>query len=341
MKVLITGSDGYIGTLLAHILLQRGYHVVGLDTGYYREGKLYEGVEKPSRIIDKDIRQITEVDLQGFDAVVHLAELANDPLGDHHPQVTYSINYQASVALAYKCKQVGIPRFVYTSSCSVYGQGRDELMLEDAEVNPLTIYAQCKTLVERDLMALVDKDFFPTILRNATVYGISPHMRFDLVLNNLAGLAWTTHEIKMITDGTPWRPLVHVRDVCEAIACVLQASPDTIGGQIFNIGRTDENYRIRDIAHFVAEAFPNCVVKFGTTYTDHRSYRVSFEKIRRLPHFTCQWNIVKGIKELHDFFIEKRLSREVFEFRAYTRLRQIDYLISTGRLNKELFWREY
>ena len=239
--------------------MERGHSVTGLDTGFYRDGWLYhlQSAQFPA-CINKDLRQVTEGDLQGFDAVVHLAELSNDPLGQHNPALTYSINHLGTVALATKCKKVGITRFVYTSSCSVYGAGSGEYKTEQSETNPQTAYAECKMLVERDLSAMATDDFSPTFLRNATAYGASPHMRFDLVLNNLAGFAWTTKEIKMTSDGTPWRPLVHVHDIAHAIACTLEAPRHLVHKEIFNVGSTAENYQVRDIAQIVADTFPSC-----------------------------------------------------------------------------------
>jgi len=340
MKVLVTGTDGYIGVLLAPTLLERGHEVVGVDTGFYRAGWLYNGVSQAPRWINKDIRHITEEDLEGFEAVVHLAELSNDPLGQINPEITYQINHQGSVELAKKCKKVGITRFVYTSSCSVYGAGSDDFKTEESEVNPQTAYARCKVLVERDVSALADDDFSPTFLRNATAYGPSPRMRFDLVLNNLAGLAWTTGQIAMTSDGTPWRPLVHVLDICQAIACTLEAPREVVHNQIFNVGDTEENYRVREIAQVVSEAFPGCELTFGSSDGDTRSYRVSFEKIRtRLPGFKCRRNITMGAHQLRELFERIDMSRETFEFRAFTRLKQLTYLLRTQQLDDNLFWR--
>ena len=257
MNVLLTGIDGYIGSVLAPYLMRRGHLVTGLDTGFYREGWLYNdnALQHPP-CVNKDMRRITENDLRGFDAIVHLAELSNDPLGQHNPELTYAINHLGTVALANKCKAVGISRFVYTSSCSVYGAGSGDFKTEESETNPQTAYAKCKVLVERDLSVMATDDFSPTFLRNATAYGASPGMRFDLVLNNLCGYAWTTKEIKMTSDGSPWRPLVHVRDIAHAIACALEAPRTIVHNQVFNVGMTAENYQVKEIAEIVADAFP-------------------------------------------------------------------------------------
>ena len=339
MKVLVTGVDGYIGAVLAPVLRERGHMVVGLDTGFYRDGLLFNGIEPSLMCISKDIRDVTEEDLTGFEAVVHLAELSNDPLGQHSPEITYQINHLGSVGLAKKCKSAGITRFVYSSSCSVYGVGSNGHKTEESETNPQTAYAACKVLVERDLSAMADDDFSPTFLRNATAYGPSPRMRFDLVLNNLAGLAWTTKEIRMTSDGTPWRPLVHVRDICEAIACALEAPREAVHNHIFNVGDTTHNYQVKEIAQIVSQTFPGCILSFGCSDGDNRSYRVSFDKIRtHLPGFQCQRDAATGAAELYSLFERIGMTRETFEFRAFTRLKQLEYLLETRQLNDRFFW---
>jgi nucleoside-diphosphate-sugar epimerase len=340
MKVLVTGTEGYIGSLLGPALLKRGFDVVGLDTGFYREGWLYNnGFSKLPACINKDIRHISDSDLEGFDAVVHLAELSNDPLGQLKPDITYVINHLGSAELATKCKNVGISRFVYASSCSVYGLGSDHYKTEDSEPNPQTAYADCKVKVERDVSSIADGKFSPTFLRNATAFGPSPRMRFDIVLNNLAGLAWTTHEIKMTSNGTPWRPLVHVLDICEAVACVLEAPREQVHNQILNVGDTAQNYRVREIAEVVSKAFPGCQLTIGTDDKDNRSYRVSFEKIKSiLPAFKCQRDATHGAMQFRELFEMIQMSREQFQFRSFTRLKQIQHLIHTRQINQDLFW---
>lgn len=339
MNVLVTGSDGYIGAQLVPLLRERAHRVIGLDTGFYRDGRLYGRVLPTLTRIRKDIRRLTLEDVQGYDAVVHLAELSNDPLGEHSPALTFQINHQGSLTLARLCKAAGVPRFVYTSSCSVYGRGSDEIMSEESPLNPQTAYAACKVLVERDVRALADDTFSPTFLRNATAFGPSPRMRFDIVLNNLAGLAWTTGTIALTSDGSPWRPLVHVLDIGEAIACVLEAPRETVHNQVFNVGNTRFNYRVRDIAQIVSDAFPGCAVTLGTADQDNRSYRVSFEKIHAcLPQFACRRDAEVGARELYTLFRRLGMSRDTFEFRAYTRLKQITHLQATGQVDEELFW---
>jgi len=341
MRVLVTGSEGYIGSWLAPLLLQRGYDVVGLDKGFYRDGWLYDhGMGKSPPCLNKDTRHIVADDLRGFEAVVHLAELSNDPLGQHNPRLTYEINHLSTVAFAETCKGVGIERFVYSSSCSVYGAGSDDYRVEESATDPQTAYAHCKVLVERDLSRLADNDFSPTFLRNATAYGPSPRMRFDLVLNNLAALAWTAREIRMNSDGTPWRPLVHLLDICEAMACCLEAPRDIVHNQIFNVGDNQENYQVKEIAQIVAEVFPDCRLTFGTNHGDNRSYRVSFDKIHaKLPGFRCSRNALTGATQLRNMFERIGMTREIFEFRAFTRLNQLKYLIETQQIDANLFWR--
>ncbi|MGB3639744.1 MAG: SDR family oxidoreductase [Rivularia sp. (in: cyanobacteria)] len=339
MKILVTGTEGYLGCLLAPLLIERGHQVIGVDTGYYKVGWLYNGTETTAKTLNKDIRNISSEDLQGVEAIVHMAELSNDPTGQLSPTITYDINHVGSVRLAKLAKQAGIRRFVYMSSCSVYGVATEGDVTEESPVNPQTAYAECKTFVERDVQPLASDDFSPTFMRNATAFGASPRMRFDIVLNNLAGLAWTTKEIKMISDGTPWRPLVHALDISKAIICALEAPRDIVHNQIFNVGDTANNYRVKEIAEFVAEAFPGCKLSFGDNASDNRSYRVSFEKINTvLPGFKCDWDARLGAKQLFDVFNQIDMTEEIFFSRGFTRLKQLEYLIRTQQIDKDFFW---
>jgi nucleoside-diphosphate-sugar epimerase len=343
MRLLVTGVEGYIGCLLAPFLQARGHDVVGLDTGYYRDGWLFSDRQLVAgfpRTINRDIREIQPQDLQGIDAVVHLAELSNDPLGENNPAVTYQINHQASVRLAAMARDAGVNRFVYTSSCSVYGVAEGgSPMTERSPTNPQTAYATCKTLVERDVTELACAAFSPVFLRNATAYGASPRMRFDIVLNNLAGLAATTGKIAMTSDGTPWRPLVHVLDICNAIGCALEAPRDAIHAEVFNVGHDADNYQVREIAQIVAEVYPRCDLTFGAPGGDNRSYRVSFAKIhRQLPGFRCAWDARKGARQLHDVFGRIGLDAAAFDARPFTRLKQIKYLRASGQVDDAFFW---
>ena len=341
MKILVTGTDGYIGGLLAPMLSEMGHDVVGCDVGLYREGWLYDGVERFPTHLTKDIRLLSKTELEGFEAVVHLAELSNDPLGELDPRVTYDINHLGSLELAKNSKLAGVTRFVYTSSCSVYGAGSGDIKTEESEPNPQTSYAECKVLVEKDVSRLADEYFSPTFLRNATAYGPSPRMRFDIVVNNLVGMAWTDRKIGMSSDGTPWRPLVHVLDICQAIACSLESPRKAIHNQIFNIGDTEENYQIKDVAEIVSNSLSGCELSLGNSGGDNRSYRVSFEKAKRfLPGFKCRRNVRTGVEELLEVFQTINMSEEVFKFRAYTRLRQLKHLIQTRQIDKDFFFRE-
>jgi nucleoside-diphosphate-sugar epimerase len=342
VKILLTGIEGYIGSLLGPMLTRSGHDVVGLDTGYYRDGWLYSGESPASfpRIIQKDLRMVGADDLAGIEAVVHLAELSNDPLGQNNPTITFEINHKGSVKLAKLAKERGIRRFVYTSSCSVYGVGDGGILDETSKVNPQTAYAECKALVERDVGQMADSKFCPTFLRNATAYGASPRMRFDIVLNNLAALAWTTKKIAMTSDGTPWRPLVHVTDICRAVIAVLEAPEDVVRNEVFNVGHSADNYRVREIAEIVAEVFPGCEVTFGPSGGDNRSYRVSFDKIHgRLKSFKCAWNARQGAEQLRRVFETIEMGPETFDFRAFTRLKQLQYLQRTKQIDEQFFWR--
>jgi nucleoside-diphosphate-sugar epimerase len=341
MRVFVTGTDGYLGCLLAPELMKAGHSVVGLDTGYYKEGTLYRSPQGTPLTIVRDLRKLEAADFQGIDAIVHMAELSNDPLGQLAPEITHEINHRGSIRLAEIARKAGVRRFVYMSSCSVYGVSEADFVNEESAVSPQTAYAVCKTLVERDLKKMAGRDFSPTFMRNATAYGASPRMRFDIVLNNLSGSAWTTHEIKMTSDGTPWRPLVHGLDISRAIIMALEAPVEAVHNEIFNVGDTNHNYRVKEIAETVANAFPGCRLSFGPPSADNRSYRVSFEKIRKhLPAFHCAWDARKGAKQLHDLFQRIDLTPEVFQNRTFTRLKQLEYLIRTKQLDENFFWTE-
>jgi nucleoside-diphosphate-sugar epimerase len=319
--------------------MQAGHDVLGLDTGFYTESALYPATTPPYTLLHKDIRQITPEDLAGVEAVVHMAELSNDPLGELSPEMTDAINFQGSVHLAQLAKAAGVQRFIYTSSCSVYGVATVEVVDETAALNPQTAYARCKVQVEEAVQQMGDDTFSPVFLRNATAFGASPRMRFDIVLNNLAGYAWTTREIKLLSDGSPWRPLVHGQDIAHAIGCVLQADRKIIHNQVFNVGSNAQNYRVREIAEMIATVFPGCTMTLGQSDGDNRSYRVCFDKIHnRLPGFSCQWDAKKGAQELLTVFQQVHLTEETFFSRHFTRLKQLQHLINSGQLDPSLFW---
>ncbi|MGE3142409.1 MAG: NAD-dependent epimerase/dehydratase family protein [Hyphomonadaceae bacterium] len=341
MRVLATGTDGYIGALLGPYLMQRGIEVVGLDTGFYRQGWLYPAQGDRPLTLSRDIRSIEAADLAGFDAVAHLAELSNDPLGKQNPGLTHEINHGGSLRLANAARKAGVKRFVYTSSCSIYGVGAGgDFVNEDTPANPQTAYAECKALVERDVGAMAGEDFAPCFLRNATAYGASPRQRFDIVLNDLCGLAWTTKEIKLLSDGTPWRPLVHALDICQAIYLALKAPEERIRGEIFNVGSTEQNYRVIDIAKIVAAEFPGCTLSVGEPGADNRSYRVNFDKIQRLlPDYKCQWTAESGARQMHRLFQQIQMTGEEFRAPPFTRLNMLMKLKAAGALDEQLYWR--
>jgi nucleoside-diphosphate-sugar epimerase len=339
MKVLVTGNEGYLGALLTPVLLEQGHEVTGLDTGYYNSGCLYDANGRCPKTLAKDIRHLTVDDLRGHDAVVHMAELSNDPLGEFDPSVTYEINHRGTMHLARAAKAAGVERFIYMSSCSVYGVATNGEVTEKTKANPQTAYAICKTLCERDLKQLADRSFVPCYFRNATAFGASPRQRFDVLLNNLCGLAWTTREIRMISDGTPWRPLIHGLDIAQAVSCALRAPAEAIYNEILNVGSNDQNYQVKEVAEKVAKVFPDCRLTFGSQGTDNRSYRVNFDKIRKhLPEFQCEWDAEKGVKQFYQLFRQIDFTLETFEYRAFTRLKQLQYLIHTGQIDKNFFW---
>ncbi len=338
MRILVTGTEGYLGSLLAPELSRRGHDVVGLDTGYFKSGWLYRGTDRTVYTIDQDVREVTQEQLEGFDAIVHMAELSNDPMGDLLGDLTYQVNHKGTVRLAKLAKAAGVQRFIHMSSCSVYGVA-EGIVDESSPVNPQTAYADCKALVEKDVSALADDDFSPTFMRNATAFGASPRMRFDIVLNNLSGLAYTTRKISMTSDGTPWRPLVHAMDIGKAIRCALDAPREAIHNQVFNVGSNEQNYQVRDIAETVAAAFPGCTTEFGAPGADNRSYRVNFDKIHaELPGFSCDWDAASGAEQLSKIFSSIDLDPETFTGRGHTRLKQLEYLLKTKQIDAELLW---
>jgi nucleoside-diphosphate-sugar epimerase len=339
VRILLTGGEGYLGALMGHALLARGHDVQVVDTCFYDSRSLVRAEPRSPAVRRCDVRDLELGDLEGFDAVVHLAELSNDPLGDLAPDLTERVNLLGTTRLAERAKAAGVRRFVHMSSCSVYGVADDEVVDESSPVNPLTEYARCKVEVERAVGALADDGFAPTFLRNATAYGLSPRMRFDLVVNNLAGVAHTTRRIVMTSDGTPWRPLVHARDIARAVGCVLDAPDDVVRGEILNVGSNDQNHQVRDIAGIVGDVFTGCEVSFGPPSGDDRSYRVSFDKIRRvLPDFRCEWDVRGGVEELHAAFARIGLDEATFRGRPWTRLDQIQWLLDHELVDDDLRW---
>jgi nucleoside-diphosphate-sugar epimerase len=339
VRVLLTGHDGYIGAVMAPFLHAAGHGIVGLDTGYFA-GCGFGAEPEPIPALRRDLRDLSAEDLVGFDAVIHLAAISNDPLGDLNPDVTYAINHRASVELARLAKAAGVPRFLYASSCSVYGAASpSDVLDESAAFAPVTPYAESKVRVERDVSRLADERFSPTFLRNATVYGVSPRLRGDLVVNNLAGWAFASARVLVKSDGTPWRPLVHVQDVCRAFRAALEAPRERVHDRAFNVGREGENYRVREVADLVQAAVPGSAIDFAEGGgPDPRCYRVDFSRIRRaLPGFEPAWSVAQGVEELVAAFRRVGLTAGELEGR-YLRIRRIRERIARGELDAELRW---
>jgi nucleoside-diphosphate-sugar epimerase len=339
MRTLLTGHKGYIGAVAGPVMLAAGHDVVGLDTDLFA-GCEFGQVAQEIPEIRKDLRDLTKKDLEGFDAVVHFAALSNDPLGNLDPEVTYSINHRASVRLAELAKQSGVRRFVFSSSCSTYGAAGDDFLDEKAALNPVTAYAESKVWVERDITPMADKHFSPTYMRNATAYGASPRLRLDIVLNDFVASALTTGKVCIKSDGTPWRPIVHIRDIIAAAVAVLEAPVEAVHNETFNVGQTAENYHISELADMVTEIVPGSRIEYAPGGgPDKRCYRVSCDKIRRLvPGFEPQWTARKGAQELYDSYRAVGLKGE--DVKRFTRITHIQDLMKSGRLDTTLRWSE-
>lgn len=337
MLVLITGNLGYIGAAMAPMMAEEGFEVVGLDSDLYRRCTFGEP-PWPMATLRKDVRDVRVDDLIGIDAICHLAGLSNDPLGYMDPRLTYEINYEASVALAAKAKEAGVRRFVFSSSCSNYGAGGDDFLDETSPFNPVTPYGESKVLAEQALAEMADEEFSPTFLRNATAYGVSSRLRFDLVLNNLVAWAHTTGKIMLKSDGAPWRPIVHIEDIARAFMAVLRAPRELVHNEAFNVGRTEENFRIRDLAEMVGEIAPGCEVSFADgASADTRCYRVNCDKIRRkIPGFEPRWTARAGVRQLIEAYKRVGLRLDEFEGPRYQRIGHIRKLMAEGVLDANL-----
>ena len=340
MRILLTGHKGYIGAVAGPVLRGAGHDVVGLDTDLFAGCDFGPPCEEIPQV-SRDLRELTKADLGGFDAVIHLAALSNDPLGNLDAALTYDINYHASVRLATLAKEAGVSRFIFSSSCSTYGAAGDDFLDETAQLSPVTAYAESKVYVEHEISKLADGDFSPTFMRNATAYGASPRLRLDVVLNDFVASAYATGRIYIKSDGTPWRPIVHIRDIIGAIMSVLDAPQESIHNETFNVGQTEENYRISQLAEIVSETVPGCSIEYAAGGgPDKRCYRVSCDKIRRvLPKFRPEWTARKGAEELLEACRSAKLTSEDLDLGRYIRIRHIQRLIKFGRLDDSLRWR--
>jgi len=341
-KIIVTGHNGFIGTHLVRLLKEEGYFVVGIDTNYYDDSCKFSEYIKPDYEIVKDIRLIEPNDIKDAYAICHLAALSNDPIGELNEELTFEINYKSSVKIAELAKNNGVEKFIFSSSCSIYGKSDTSISQnENSNLDPLTAYAKSKVYVEKEISKFGDSNFCVVFLRNATAYGLSPKLRLDLVVNNLIGWAVITGKIKILSDGSPWRPLIHAEDIARAFIAAIKAPKEKINGHAFNVGNNNENYQIKDIAKLISQIIPNCKVEIlGENESDSRSYRVDFTKIKNyLPEFTTKWNLENAIENIYKGYLDFGMDEKFFSGRYFIRLKQIKYLLENKLIDDQLFWR--
>lgn len=338
-KVLVTGHDGYIGAVLVPRLMAAGYDVTGLDTFYF-EGCELSAQTEPKAVIRADIRQLGDLDLSRFDAIIHLAALSNDPIGQLEPELTLSINYRATMHLAHAAKEAGVKRFLYASSCSLYGKSGEDVMTEESPTDPLTAYAKSKVLCEKELSQMRTGSFLPIMLRCATVFGLSPKLRTDLVVNNLTASGVATGKIQIMSDGTPWRPLIHVSDLARVYEFLLECPEARLRENVFNVGFSEQNFQVRDVAEAVQNVLPSTSLSFSDNPDkDARSYRVSFERFEKLSGMRPEYDLKRAIAELVEAYNKAGLnSTDQLFGRKYVRLKQVEYVIKQGLVDSSLNW---
>jgi nucleoside-diphosphate-sugar epimerase len=340
-NILVTGHHGFIGPLLVKQLVEKGYAVKGIDTQYFGADCDFYPEAMEVEDIRKDMRLLDEANLEGVDAICHLAALSNDIMGDLSESATAAINHQASVRLAQLAKKVGVKKFIFSSSCSLYGIAGNDAVTEEASFAPMTAYARSKVAVEEEIFPLAEKNYCVTSLRNATAYGVSPKLRVDLVVNNLLGSAFAEGKIKIMSDGTPWRPLIHAEDIARAFVAVIEAPEDDVNRQAFNVGQNEENFRVKEIADVIGKVMPHCEIVFtGEHGADARSYRVSFDKIEKtLPNFKPAWTLSKGVEQLAENYERYHMDEEKFKGRYFIRLKQLKYLMENREIDNDMYWR--